>query len=318
MTALLGEVLGEVGGKVGRYGGRRTIGEQNTKASLVEPVLRALGWAVDDSDEVQREFKRKKADKPVDYALLISGEPRVLIEAKALNQTLAESKWALKILDYASNAQVGWIVLTDGNEYRVYNSRAKGPIERRLFRAVRITDPGSRATETLDLLSKEKVMKKGLERAWERESRVKRQLIEAIQALFSPSPDPALVRLLKERTGDISCSEMEANLSRVLIEVNFHGERRQGRMEELMGYKRPYRVDSIAGVALQVLLRHRSGMTADELKEAVIKRERGMLAPSVRTEVTRMLREARGRGVPLEVDTTREGGTLYRVKRTTA
>ena len=37
----------------------RNIGEQNTKASLIEPVLEALGWDVRDPDEVFREFKAK-------------------------------------------------------------------------------------------------------------------------------------------------------------------------------------------------------------------------------------------------------------------
>ena len=35
----------------------RGLGEENTKASLIDPVLEALGWAIRDPDEVYREFR---------------------------------------------------------------------------------------------------------------------------------------------------------------------------------------------------------------------------------------------------------------------
>lgn len=35
------------------------IGEQNTKATLVEPLLMALGWDLQEIDEVRREHRRK-------------------------------------------------------------------------------------------------------------------------------------------------------------------------------------------------------------------------------------------------------------------
>src|ERR671931_162567 len=40
------------------------IGEQDTKAALIEPVLRALGWDVEDLEEVQREYRLKSARQP--------------------------------------------------------------------------------------------------------------------------------------------------------------------------------------------------------------------------------------------------------------
>ncbi|HKX45882.1 MAG TPA: hypothetical protein VJP77_04220 [Planctomycetota bacterium] len=49
----------------------RGLNEENTKATLIEPVLRALGWDVEDFEEVQREFRVNKRNKSVDYALLV-------------------------------------------------------------------------------------------------------------------------------------------------------------------------------------------------------------------------------------------------------
>ena len=74
-------VLGRLRGKMPGYR-ERSIGEQNTKAMLIEPVLEALDWDVRDWDDVQREYKVKPKDKPVDYALKISRMPKLFIEAK--------------------------------------------------------------------------------------------------------------------------------------------------------------------------------------------------------------------------------------------
>ena len=45
--------------RIAKHRGDRTFNEQNTKASLIEPVLRALGWDPNDPDEVYREYKPK-------------------------------------------------------------------------------------------------------------------------------------------------------------------------------------------------------------------------------------------------------------------
>ena len=66
----LDQTLAQVRERVDRHRGS-PIGEQNTKAALIEPILRALGWAVEDPEEVWREYRRRSSDNPVDYALLI-------------------------------------------------------------------------------------------------------------------------------------------------------------------------------------------------------------------------------------------------------
>ena len=50
----------------------------------------------------------------------------------------------------------GWCVLTNGDEYRIYNSYAPVDVEQKLFRSVRISDPANAgsAVDTLHLLSK--------------------------------------------------------------------------------------------------------------------------------------------------------------------
>ena len=59
----LGQTLAAVAERVERYRGSR-IGEQDTKAVLIVPVLRALGLDVEDLDEVKLEYKRRAAANP--------------------------------------------------------------------------------------------------------------------------------------------------------------------------------------------------------------------------------------------------------------
>jgi hypothetical protein len=42
------------------------IGDQDTKAALIEPLLAALGWDLQDLDEVTREYRKDSQDNPVD------------------------------------------------------------------------------------------------------------------------------------------------------------------------------------------------------------------------------------------------------------
>src|SRR6516165_5898538 len=152
--AKLREVVRDVTAKIRRYQDR-SIGEQNTKASLIEPVLEALGWDVRDPDEVFREFKAKSVDSPVDYALTILRKPRLFVEAKGLGETLTNRKWVSQVLSYATIAGVVWCVLSDGDEYRFYNANAPLDAEEKLFWHVKLSEGNeAEAVKTLMLISR--------------------------------------------------------------------------------------------------------------------------------------------------------------------
>ena len=105
------------------------VGEQDTKAMLVEPVLAALGWDLYDPDEVNREYRRRSTDNPVDYALLLMRTPRLFVEAKGLGENINDPRWANQVISYAAVAGVEWVALTDGAEWRIYNAHAPVPVE---------------------------------------------------------------------------------------------------------------------------------------------------------------------------------------------
>jgi predicted type IV restriction endonuclease len=163
----------------------RRLGEQNTKASLIEPVIDALGWDIRDPDEVHHEYRRRSTDNPVDYALLLRRTACLFIEAKGLGENLDEPRWANQIISYATVAGVEWVALTDGAEWRIYNSHALVPVEQKLLWTVRIDSDLETATAVLSLLSKDNMRQNQIAEMW-RHSSVDRLVKAELTALSPP------------------------------------------------------------------------------------------------------------------------------------
>jgi hypothetical protein len=215
----LDHALTSVRDRIAKYQ-RQGIGEQDTKAALIVPILRALGWDVEDLEDVKLEYRRRPSDNPVDYALFLLRTPRLFIEAKSLGARLDDGKWASQILAYATVAGVEWVALTDGNEWRIYNSHAPVPVEQKLFRVVRVGDPDSKATDTLRLLAKTQMADHLIDAFWKSDF-VDRQIRDALVRLFGPEPDPGLVRLIRGKAPALSPAEVRASLGRLRTTFDF-------------------------------------------------------------------------------------------------
>src|SRR4051795_9611370 len=209
----LKQVVAEVVSKIRRYQDR-SIGEQNTKASLIEPILETLGWDVRDPDEVFREFKAKSVDSPVDYALTILRKPRLFVEAKGLGETLSNRKWVSQILSYATIAGVEWCVLTDGDEYRFYKANAPVDAEEKLFCLVRLSkDDEAETLKTLTLISRSNMEENFLDVLWNAHY-VDRRVKHTLQGLFS-TPDKSLIRLIRLREPKLTPKDIVESLRRL-------------------------------------------------------------------------------------------------------
>lgn len=215
----LDQTLRDVAERIARFRGSRRLDEQNTKATLIEPVLRALGWNPEDLDEVHREYKPQRRDKPVDYALLDLGSPRLFVEAKGLGENLDDRRWAGQIMGYAGVAGVEWVLLTDGDQYRLYNAHAAVGVEEKLFRKVRVSEDASAALDTLRLLSKERMKENDLSVLWRAEF-VDRQVGAAVKDLFSPESD-AVVKLIHKLAPSLAAKEIRASLARMRLSMEF-------------------------------------------------------------------------------------------------
>lgn len=198
-----------------------TIGEQNTKAALIEPLLAALGWDIEDIDEVSREYKRKPQDNPVDYALFMLRSPRLFVEAKGLEKDLGDRKWISQVLGYATVVGVEWCVLTNGDEYRLYNAHAPVDVEQKLFRVVRLSDADQDGytLDTLELLSKEKMGDNLLNVLWKAHF-IDRHVSQALGELLQ-NDDASLIRLIRKKTPELTPSDIRDSLKRADIRVDF-------------------------------------------------------------------------------------------------
>jgi len=171
-------------------------------------------------DEVRREYRRRPADNPVDYALLLLRMPRLFVEAKTLGSNLNDPKWAQQVIGYAVVAGVEWVVLTDGNEWRIYNAHAAVPVEEKLFRSVRLDDAVSAPEETLRALSKAQMQENLIAELWKAHS-VDRLVGAAVKGLFGSAPDPALVRFVRRRAPALAPADIRASLARVRVQLDF-------------------------------------------------------------------------------------------------
>ena len=195
------------------------IGEQNTKAVLIDPILESLGWNVRDWDEVQREYKVKSKDKPVDYALKISRVPKLFVEAKALGENLKDRRWVNQVISYAAVAGVEWCVLTDGDEYRFYNASAPVQADEKLLCEIRLSEAKLEdAISALSLLSRSNLEDNSLASLWQAHF-VDRRVRAALEAMLK-DVDRGLVRVLRKQLDDLTPKQVGDSLRR----LRFHAE----------------------------------------------------------------------------------------------
>jgi predicted type IV restriction endonuclease len=216
-AARLQETIREVVAKIRRFQDRN-LGEQNTKASLIEPILEALGWDTRDPDEVHREFKPTTQDKPVDYSLTLLRKPRLLVEAKGLGEALSDRKWIGQILGYAAVAGVEWCVLTDGNEYRFYNATEALDADEKLFYHVKLSeDDEAKAAGDLSLISRSNMEENILEVLWSAHY-VDRRVKHALQEMFE-ARERGIIRLICRKEPKLTPKEVLESLRRLDVRV---------------------------------------------------------------------------------------------------
>ena len=142
-----------------------SLTEATTKAILVEPLLKVLGWNTWNPAEVDREYTIPEIGERVDIALKLMGKPKIFIETKRWNiDKRIDDGMAKQIIKYAKLGDIDWCVLTNGNEIRVYNASWKGGISERLFFKLSLNQYLENRNSLL-LLSKQSIEKDELDKA---------------------------------------------------------------------------------------------------------------------------------------------------------
>ena len=113
--------------------------EAQTRLSLIDPLLRMLGWDTADPALVRPEYNLSGGR--ADYALLDPDKkPVAIIEAKKLNEQLGTMDHRMQMLTYANFSNVPYAGLTDGNQWVFYKVFDQKPLEERLVLNVSIAD----------------------------------------------------------------------------------------------------------------------------------------------------------------------------------
>ncbi|MFC7306817.1 hypothetical protein ACFQVC_21615 [Streptomyces monticola] len=221
--------LVECARKIDDYRGRRKINEDNTKATLVEVVLRALGWDTSNADEVEREYRHASRSKPADYALILADRPQhpiAVVEAKALGTNVSDYAIVSQVLSYATDTGAPCAVITNGDEWRIYNAHAAVAGPDRFYRAVRISDSGNRPGEellrVLLLLSKDQLRAGNVQRLWEAAT-YDQQVSSVLSKLFDPA-DPlnkGLLDTLSPLLPTLSRQALEQSVARMRATFEF-------------------------------------------------------------------------------------------------
>lgn len=134
-----------------------------------------------------------------DLAIKSGDDPIFLIEAKAIGMELKDMHLR-QALDYAANAGIDWVVLTNSVEWQVYKIRFKKPISKEQVFKLNLLDVSSRdpkVIEMLFLLSKEGHKKAAITKYREERQATNRFTIATLLH-FEDVSDPILNLLRKE------------------------------------------------------------------------------------------------------------------------
>jgi type I restriction-modification system DNA methylase subunit len=148
--------------------------EENVKIKIVIPLLNLLDYDTKEDMDFEHHVQNKKAD----IALLLDNKPKLLVEAKDLDEQL--DNHVNQGLDYAFNKGIEWVILTNGLEIRIYKSFIPGisnPKDRLLYKTTLKNLPQS-FTILSELIGKQHLRK--ATRLSERAESVKESITEQV------------------------------------------------------------------------------------------------------------------------------------------
>ncbi len=127
--------------------------ETTTQDTLITPVLEAMGWDVKRPNETRREVSSVDGSSRVDYLCFIHPNPVLLVEAKNTSVKLTDPNVRHQAFTYSNEHGPGWVVTTNGIEWRLYNAHAAVPGPEKLFLKADLYGDLETLAEMLTLLS---------------------------------------------------------------------------------------------------------------------------------------------------------------------
>lgn len=139
----------------------RDDNEANTVTIITDILFEVLGY--EKYSEITSEYSIKNTF--CDLATKVNGKVTLLIEVKAIGIDLKEDHMK-QAVHYAADAGLDWVILTNGNNWRVYKMKFSKPIDTEFVFEFDFLDLSSKKIKDIELLfplSKEGTSKSSLE-----------------------------------------------------------------------------------------------------------------------------------------------------------
>lgn len=121
------DVLSQIKDAAKQYQSTLRKSEASTRAVLIDPVLRAMGW--DTANTHMVEIEKSQDSVRADYALNDSNRnPKIIIEAKVLGTNLSQPQHIMALVKYAFQFQLTDVFLTDGLVWHHYDNFQPGNV----------------------------------------------------------------------------------------------------------------------------------------------------------------------------------------------
>lgn len=137
----------------------KDVNESDTVAIITDILSEVFGY--DKYSDITSEFAIKKTY--CDLALMVNGQPRILLEAKAAGLNLKEQH-IKQAVDYGSNSGIEWVILTNSVHWMVYRIIFGRPVAAELVYEFDFTEINTKKESDLELLfylTKEAMSKAG-------------------------------------------------------------------------------------------------------------------------------------------------------------
>ena len=121
--------------RIAEHGTTIRQSEALTRTTLVDPLLRELGWDTANLSIVITEYKSSRGS--ADYALISEGKPAMIIEAKRLSTRLQDA--VAQAINYCTLEGIDYFAVTDGRYWEIYETHRRGDLDEKRITEFDIT-----------------------------------------------------------------------------------------------------------------------------------------------------------------------------------
>ena len=133
----LNDLVVELSTKIDQHREILQKSESSTRYCLIDPLLTALGWDLSDPAQVLTEYN--SGNGRADYAMAPgSGPPSLVVEAKSLFTPTAQG--IAQSINYCLQDGIKYFVVTNGDDWEVYETHRPVPMQDKRVTAFKITD----------------------------------------------------------------------------------------------------------------------------------------------------------------------------------